>query len=564
MAGDLFLSLHRKFFLLVFSISGLVASVVWFSNGDQLDGTLRLWASSVFFLFFLASTWAIVQYNSLRVFSILFSSVLLLVAVYALVAYSGNIVALALFLCSPVLFFFIGGASASLFFCLGTLVVACVAVYSTGVVGQMLSIGLVLFVFFLQVAGIFFLVAVSYVHGAKLLKTRKQLRKVLDEYRVKETYMAGLSHRIRTPLSSIIGVADLMKSHELTELQQEMVEAIVTSANNLLTLSDEIMQQAHIPQEGENEKKKNEFDIVKVLDDFVDAKNSEQKGIDFQLKVNYSQYLPKSLSGESDSLLYTLETILASVMSKELSAGLHCDIYIYDQKETVSSLELLVEVHLPVFHAVQDDRLIWGDDSSFDDKECLLLKRMGLVEISDHVTSKGGTFKVRHTSAAQTIVSFSLLYWKRDSDKMIVDKIQQAIKAAEHKNKKIMDNAVILIVEDNLMNQKVVSMALRNKVRRVDIANNGKEAVMMFSNSRYDLILMDLMMPVIDGHKATEKIRELESGTEMHTPIIALTANARSGIKETCLSSGMDDYLTKPFKFDELIAKVEEYLLAVK
>jgi CheY-like chemotaxis protein len=120
--------------------------------------------------------------------------------------------------------------------------------------------------------------------------------------------------------------------------------------------------------------------------------------------------------------------------------------------------------------------------------------------------------------------------------------------------------ASILLVEDNQINQKIVVLSLEKLVKNIDIANNGKEALDKFGLTNYDLILMDIQMPVMDGFLATKKIREIEASTPSFTPIIAITANAMSGDREACLAAGMDDYISKPFQVDLLVNKMQHLL----
>ncbi len=112
----------------------------------------------------------------------------------------------------------------------------------------------------------------------------------------------------------------------------------------------------------------------------------------------------------------------------------------------------------------------------------------------------------------------------------------------------------ILLVEDNLLNQRIVMFSLKKYNHEVTIANNGLEAVEKFNEAVYDVILMDIMMPVMDGLEATVKIREVEemSNSDKRTPIIALTANTMDNDRNTCLSYGMDEFMTKPFDIEKL------------
>ncbi len=115
----------------------------------------------------------------------------------------------------------------------------------------------------------------------------------------------------------------------------------------------------------------------------------------------------------------------------------------------------------------------------------------------------------------------------------------------------------LLLVEDNFINQKLILLQVKNLGYVVDIANNGKEAVEKFSNNNYDIILMDLMMPIMDGLEATRTIRNIEKNINIHTPIIGLTANTYDSDRERCLASGMDEYMPKPFDLDEFLNLVK-------
>lgn len=112
----------------------------------------------------------------------------------------------------------------------------------------------------------------------------------------------------------------------------------------------------------------------------------------------------------------------------------------------------------------------------------------------------------------------------------------------------------ILLVEDNVLNQRVVTFSLKKFNHEVVIANNGVEAIEKFNEHKFDVILMDIMMPVMDGLEATVKIREIENADncEKRTPIIALTANTMDNDREKCISYGMDDFMSKPFDIEKL------------
>ncbi len=122
-----------------------------------------------------------------------------------------------------------------------------------------------------------------------------------------------------------------------------------------------------------------------------------------------------------------------------------------------------------------------------------------------------------------------------------------------------MNELSLLLVEDNILNQKLIFLNLVKQGFKIDVANNGLEAVEKFRERKYNLILMDLIMPVMDGLEATKHIRHIESISGGHTPIVGLTANTYDADREKCLASGMDEFMTKPFDieiFQEIIKEL--------
>ena len=117
----------------------------------------------------------------------------------------------------------------------------------------------------------------------------------------------------------------------------------------------------------------------------------------------------------------------------------------------------------------------------------------------------------------------------------------------------------ILLAEDNVVNQKVAARLLEKQGHRVRVTANGVEALEALSHDAFDLILMDVQMPVMNGYDATRNIREEEQGSGRHIPIVALTAHAMKGDREVCLKAGMDDYLGKPIHPVELLAVIERW-----
>lgn len=146
------------------------------------------------------------------------------------------------------------------------------------------------------------------------------------------------------------------------------------------------------------------------------------------------------------------------------------------------------------------------------------------------------------------------VYWEENIDSCIVVKTE-----IERRNTPI-EEAKILLIEDKLSNRKTIEIYLRSRVAKVEVAVNGKEAVEMFSNNQYDMILMDLQMPIMGGIEAAERIRKIEVKRDYRTPIIAFSANYFSSDKEVSIKVGMDAYISKPFQSKTLFNLMKEYI----
>jgi CheY-like chemotaxis protein len=148
----------------------------------------------------------------------------------------------------------------------------------------------------------------------------------------------------------------------------------------------------------------------------------------------------------------------------------------------------------------------------------------------------------------------------KDATRTVPDMEVERDKEKEARKSVALEEARVLLVEDNEINQKIVLLSLNKKVQQIDVADNGKVALEMFGLKQYDIILMDIMMPVMDGLTATKKIREIESTNKSHTPIITITANALTGDRDNCLAAGADDYISKPFQAKVLVRKMKNLL----
>jgi CheY-like chemotaxis protein len=176
------------------------------------------------------------------------------------------------------------------------------------------------------------------------------------------------------------------------------------------------------------------------------------------------------------------------------------------------------------------------------------------LSICKKLTHKmGGSIGVQSTEGKGSIFWFKLPF--TIAEKAAEKEIPHILSADDSFHKKR-----VLVAEDNPINQRIIEFQLKKMGLEVDIVPNGKEAIAKYCSTNYDLIILDIQMPVMDGYQAAKKIRELEDASALHTPIIALTANAMKGDRELYISAGMDEYISKPFTYEILLKTINALL----
>jgi CheY-like chemotaxis protein len=354
----------------------------------------------------------------------------------------------------------------------------------------------------------------------------------------KNRFLSDISYQIRLPLNNIAGIIH----HKRNALGEETVENIELSIGNIISVMNSIpmiSSQSLIPIKG-NE---TGFNINNVIRKSVDLFQAGKYG-NLKISLYLSSRTPSSVYGDRLSLIQILISSIDYFYDK---LGL-------DTKLEIISKEKSDETVLVQFKAKYKNSnhnqpiIIYADKSS--DKDLKYIYDMvesinALLDVSVEDQNLSFTFNFNFTS------SLDISKPDTSTEDINNDYFKESRKKIE------MKDANILLVEDDEMNSKVMTLNLEKLVKKIIIAKNGKEAIEKFTTTKTDLILMDIRMPLMDGFKATEKIREIEKGTNIRTPIIAVTAFASSETMQQCLDAGMNDYTTKPVNFNILINKIE-------
>lgn len=352
----------------------------------------------------------------------------------------------------------------------------------------------------------------------------------------KDEIIADLSHRIREPLNNIAIAGDLLMNSELQKKQRELLETLLASANNMVnTMNDLTMESAGIIRRKEGEKIR--FNILSTINNTIELYNRREKS---GLDIIFSRKDLNEFECIGDPVF--LKQIFLDLLN---SIGMQSD-----QKVKVTigvKKEGEAEGTKTVSFRIQTDKkiAIIGKDH----KSGHLAPRL--------IKLKNGTYNLE-SGENYSVLNISLPFEHITSETQATYS-HEGMSPAKKEPVEI-KNINVLLVEDNLITQKITLLTLSPLVKSIDTATNGKEAIEKLASSEYDLILLDIQMPVMDGILAAEKIREQEIGSESHIPIIAITADAMIGDEERIISAGIDDYISKPFQPSVLVKKIKTIL----
>jgi len=365
----------------------------------------------------------------------------------------------------------------------------------------------------------------------------------------KDEFISKLSHKLRTSLSNIALINSLVNDDRLSSEQIELMETLKASTNNLI---DDVNAIVEIASPGILDYKRSiiSFDLASVLEKVVSILKSSDsfKG---DISLHRSDSLDHFLIGDP-SLLRSLTVNVVKGLEKYRVEDTELELHIHSLRETPSQVRLEFTFHIESNKAnallAQVRSLHQGD-----------AQHGSSMAIAHNLLLDTESELVAESNDKGAILSFFQDFTK-DPTKLVMEPDLVDVELKFKKPGIPLKDAKILLAEDNIINQKIVLLSLQKVVRKIDVATNGKEALELFGLKQYDLILMDIMMPVMDGITATKKIREIEATGERHIPIIAVTANALAGDRENCLAAGVDDYIAKPFTAELMINKMKNLL----
>ncbi|SEL96382.1 PAS domain S-box-containing protein [Syntrophus gentianae] len=396
----------------------------------------------------------------------------------------------------------------------------------------------------------------------------------------KSQFLANMSHEIRTPMNGVIGFLELLQREErMTEQQHRYIAMALNSGEILLQLINDILDLSKI-EAGKMEIVATELNLLNLTEDVVNSfsKQAQMKGI--ELSCHVANSIPSVLRGDPVRLRQILFNLLGNAVKFTEKGEVSLDVSTEEEME--QSLLIRFEVRdtgigiAPEALTKIFDAFTQADGSTTRQYGGTGL---GLTIASQLAPMMGGKIDVESVHGKGSTFRFTARLERQDSTREVLNAlaslgesiVSRDEEVHEHsdgpKNKGEFSSFQVLLVEDNPVNQALGLAMLEYFGCRTDVAENGQEALEAFSIKSYDIIMMDCQMPLMDGYEATRAIRQEERNRDggresRHIPIVALTAHAMEGDRETCLEAGMDDYLSKPYKSDELYAVLSKWLVS--
>jgi len=377
-------------------------------------------------------------------------------------------------------------------------------------------------------------------------------KKALEAAQVKENFLANMSHEIRTPLSAILGFTNLLKRRKLDTKSVEFVDSIQSAGENLLTIINDILDLSKI-EAGMMRIVHAPFSVNGLLHSIetLFSERIKSKGLMFHSSIDPG--VPDTLIGDATRLTQ----VLVNLIGNALKFSEHGDIRveIYNKLITGNTIHLGFKV-TDTGIGIDKEKLT-AIFERFNQAEDSITRAyggtgLGLSIVKDLILLQGGDIEVRSEPGKGTEFDFYVPY--AIADEQITE---GPISDADSYKDMINPSVNILVVDDNAMNQSLMKHLLTQWNATFDIAGNGIEAINLLKTKEYDLVLMDIQMPGMDGYTATHHIRtELRSDV----PIIAMTAHAMAGEREKCISHGMNEYISKPIIENDLFRIITRFI----
>ncbi|OHD81735.1 MAG: hypothetical protein A2355_07520, partial [Spirochaetes bacterium RIFOXYB1_FULL_32_8] len=384
-------------------------------------------------------------------------------------------------------------------------------------------------------------------------KRLTELKTIADEANTaKSDFLANMSHEIRTPMSAIIGFTEILLSTHISAIQRDYLEMIEISANSLLDIINDILDFSKL-ESGKFTISPSSCNVKSNITSIIHTYSiqSLKKGVELLYQIDDS--IPEFIIADSTRL----RQVLINLISNAIKFTDQGSVFLRIQKKLKNNVAMLHFSIEDTGLGISPEKmsLLFEKFTQIENKNTKKYKGsgLGLVICKSLVELMGGTIHVSSRLSQGSTFSFEipLIEDTNIQDNEIIEEL-----TVPYENNLSLN---ILLADDYFVNQKMITAILLKKGWNVSIASTGIEALNKIEESKFDIILMDMHMPEMDGITATTIIRESEKLSGIHVPIIALTASAFEQDKKKCLESGMDDFISKPVDTELLYQIIIKY-----
>ncbi len=378
-----------------------------------------------------------------------------------------------------------------------------------------------------------------------LITERNEAIKATQE---KSLFLAKMSHEIRTPMNGIIGTTELLKDSELNAEQKDLLNIVDVSANNLLSIINDILDVSKLDA-GKIELEAKPFNCSVIIQEVITMLGVRVVKENVELLAEVDSELPEELFGDELRLKQIIINLVNNAIKFTKKGCVSIVVKILNEDSDTIKLRIEV-IDTGIGISEEGIKKLFKEFSQTEESMYRKFGGTGLgLVISKKLTElMGGKIGVKSELNKGSVFWIELEFLKCRKKENNINK--NFISDMDTTSRKLR----VLVAEDNLINQKVAMINLRQLGHDVEIAVNGQMAVDMYKNGEYDIVLMDIQMPILDGLEATLAIRKYEEENDLpQIRIVAITANAMKEDKDNCLEAGMDDYISKPFRSEDLI-----------